>query len=140
MAEADETSPESLTLWRCIGCGAMGNAGECVAACAFKRALVVDAASHADLLEYFVNLHEYNEALRGFAGDVVAETATPAGFERGLADLRLRAKNLLAQAPRENAPQAVPEDERAEIWLCAACGMVEAPRDCLGIYVRRTGD
>ena len=56
MAEVDETSPDALTLWRCIGCGAMGNARDCVAACDFKRAFVVDAASHADLLEYFFNL------------------------------------------------------------------------------------
>jgi hypothetical protein len=140
MAEIDETTPETLTLWRCIGCGAMGNAKDCVAACDFKRAFVVDAASHADLLEYFFNLSEYNEALRGFAGDLVAETATPEGFERALETLRLRAKSLLAHAPREKAAPAVPDDERAEIWRCSACGMVEALRDCLGICVRRTGD
>jgi hypothetical protein len=140
MAEVDETSPDALTLWCCVGCGAMGNARDCVAACAFKRAFVVDAASHADLLEYFLNLREYNEALRELARELAMETATPESFERALPDLRLRGKNLLARAPREKAPQAVPEDERAEIWLCGACGMVEAPRDCLGICVRRTGD
>ncbi len=140
MAEVDETSPESLTLWRCIGCGAMGNARECVGACDFKRAFVVDAVSHADLLEYFLNLNEFNENLREFAREVAAVTATAESFERALPDLRQRAKKLLARAPREKAPQAVPDDERAEIWLCAVCGMVEAPRDCLGICVRRTGD
>lgn len=140
MAEVDETAPETLTLWQCVGCGAMGNAEECVATCDFKRVFVVDAASHADLLEYFLSLSEYNERLREFAREIVAETETAERFERALTDLRVRGKALLAQAPREKAPQAVPEDERAEIWLCAACGMVEAPRDCLGICVRRTGD
>ena len=140
MAEADETAPETLTLWQCVGCGAMGNAEECVATCDFKRAFVVDAASHADLLEYWLNLSEHIEALREFAREIVAETETPERFERALTDLRVRGKDLLALAPREKTPQAVPPDERAEIWLCAACGMVEAPRDCLGICVRRTGD
>ena len=140
MAEADDALPESLTLWRCIGCGAMGNAKECVGRCDFKRASVVDAASHADLLEYFLNLSETNEALREFAREVAVKAATPEGFARALEGLRQRAKDLLARAPREQAPQAVPDDERAEIWLCAVCGMVEAPRDCLGICVRRTGD
>lgn len=118
----------------------MGNAKDCIAACDFKRAFVVDAASHADLLDYFFNLRDYNQALRLFAGKIVAETATSERFERALTDLRLRAKSLLAQAPRGEAPQAVPQDERAEIWRCSACGVVEALRDCLGICVRRTGD
>ncbi len=140
MAEVDETAPETLTLWQCVGCGAMGNAKECVATCDFKRAVVVDAASHADLLEYFLDVSEYNERLRELAREIVAQTETPERFERALTDLRPRAKEALAQAPPEEAPLAVPPDERAEIWLCAACGMVEAPRDCLGICVRRTGD
>jgi hypothetical protein len=140
MAEVDETAPETLTLWQCVGCGAMGNAKECVAACDFRRYFVVNAASHADLLEYWLSLSEYIEALRGLAREIVAEAETPERFERALERLRLRARDLLAQAPPEQAPPAVPPDERAEIWLCAACGVVEAPRDCLGICVRRTGD
>jgi len=141
MAAANETAPpECLTVWRCIGCGAMGNARECLGTCHFKRYFVVDAASHADLLEFQLNLCERNEALRRFARDVATEAATPERFEQALAGLRARAKSLLAQAPSEEAPKAVSPDERAEIWLCASCGMVEAPRDCLGICIRRNGD
>ncbi len=136
----DVATPECLTLWRCIGCGAMGNAKECQGTCDFKRDFVVDAASHADLLEFFLSLSDHNEALHLLARDVVAETAAAERFERALAGLRARAKRLLAEALGEEPPQAVPPDERAEIWLCVSCDMVEAPRDCLGICIRRNGD
>ena len=38
--------PDCLTLWRCIGCGAMGNAAECTGDCDFQRRFVVDAEVH----------------------------------------------------------------------------------------------
>ena len=34
---AQDSYPETLALWRCIGCGAMGNAAECTGSCDFKR-------------------------------------------------------------------------------------------------------
>jgi hypothetical protein len=131
---------EAIALWQCIGCGAMGNAEECQGNCDFKRFFVVGAERHADLLEFFLNLSACNARLRQFAQEIIAETAEAGRFERSLPHWRARAKDLLALAPVEAAPQIVPSDERAEIWLCARCGQVEALRECLGVCIRRAGD
>jgi hypothetical protein len=118
----------------------MGNAAECVGTCEFRRHFVVDVALHADLLGFFLDQSNRNEALRQFANEVLAETETAEGFERAQARLRARAKSLVARPPIENAPQAAPPDERSEIWRCACCGQVEAPKDCLGVCIRRKAD
>lgn len=134
MNQVDESSgPERLTLWWCIGCGAMGNAAECAGTCDFKGHFIVEAGRHADLLDYCFNLADRNEALRQFSSEITAETDDSRRFAHALIRLRSRAKVLLAPAPIEAPPQAAPDDERAEIWLCACCGQVEALRD-LAIY------
>lgn len=135
----DDSNLECLTLWRCIGCGAMGNSAECTGGCDFRRNFVVDAEAHAELLENVLLLQEHAAALRQFVGDVIAATEADR-FEPALADLRVRARQLLADTTNGVRPEAAPEDERAEIWLCATCGMAEAQRNCLGICIRRTGD
>lgn len=135
----DDSDLECLTLWRCIGCGAMGNTAECTGGCDFHRGFVVDAEVHAELLENVLLLRERTAALRQFIGDVIAATEIDP-FEPALADLRLRARQLLAETSNAVRPEAAPEDERAEVWLCATCGMAEAQRNCLGICIRRTGD
>jgi hypothetical protein len=139
--------PDCLTLWRCIGCGAMGNAAECTGDCDFQRRFVVDAEVHADLLESYLGLSERRAALGAFAEDVAAATepapdttAEPGRFQEVLAGLRARAKALLAAAPDGPPAAPAPAEERAEIWLCGSCGLVEAQRNCLGICIRRTGD
>ncbi|MCW2285140.1 hypothetical protein M2323_002940 [Rhodoblastus acidophilus] len=124
--------PETLALWRCIGCGAMGNAAECAGSCAFAKSFVVEAARYADLLEHFDALRARVEALRSWALDLCATE----GFS-ALAGLRSGAKTLLA--PVAAPPLFAGDEEGAEIWRCATCGQVEAFRDCLGVCIRRSG-
>jgi hypothetical protein len=129
----EDSTPETVALWRCIGCGAMGNASECVGSCDFKRLFVIAAARYADLLDYCLNLDERNEALRVLARDLHAETGEDERFARALASLRQRAKALLALGPVAAPPPAACEEEADEIWRCARCGQIEAFRDCLGV-------
>jgi len=136
----EDSTPETVALWRCIGCGAMGNASECVGSCDFKRLFVIAAARYADLLDYCLNLDERNEALRVLARDLHAETGEDERFARALASLRQRAKALLALGPVAAPPPAACEEEADEIWRCARCGQIEAFRDCLGVCIRRTAE
>lgn len=136
----DGFSSGILTLWRCIGCGAMGNAEECIGTCDFKRDFVIDAQSHADLLEFHLNLTERNEALRRFAAELAASTEDLGHFLSASAALRGKARALAAEPPQQARPNPAPDDERMEIWLCRRCGQVEAFRDCLGVCIRRSGD
>ena len=135
-----DSDPETLALWRCIGCGAMGNAAECAGSCDFKRRFVVGVAPYADLLEHGLDLDARNEALRALARDLHAETGEDEQFARALASLRQRAKALLALGTVAVAPPTAWEDEADEIWRCATCGQVEAFRDCLGVCIRRAGE
>jgi predicted RNA-binding Zn-ribbon protein involved in translation (DUF1610 family) len=125
--------PECLTLWRCIGCGSMGNTVDCTGTCDFRRDYVVTAEMHADLMEAAMLAEERAADLRDFAGTVFA---APDGA--ALEALKPRARALVAAAPAIAAPAE--DDGRAEIWRCASCGLVEAQHDCLGICIRRTGE
>ncbi|WP_296712337.1 hypothetical protein [Rhodoblastus sp.] len=141
MADVDDGfSSGILTLWRCIGCGAMGNAAECSGSCDFKRNFVIDAQRHADLLEFHLNLMERSEALRRFVAELAASTEDLGRFLSASASLRGKARALAAEPPLQPRPDPAPDDERMEIWVCRCCGQVEAFRDCLGVCIRRNGD
>lgn len=133
--------PQCLTLWRCIGCGSMGNAEACQGTCAFKRLMVVTAEDHAELLDYFLALSERRDVLHDLARAIAAAAQTEEGFAHSHEALRVEARRLLRAAPEENdPPPPIPPDERLETWRCASCGQVEAQHECLGICIRRNGD
>ena len=136
-----QNGPQSLPLWRCIGCGSMGNFEACVGTCAFTRVVVVSAERHAELLDYFLTLDERLATLRVMAREAVETCAAVEGFAAGYEHLRSEAKKLLQSTPGAlDPPLRAAQDERNEIWLCASCGQVEALHECLGICVRRQGE
>jgi hypothetical protein len=103
--------------------------------------MLVGVEAHADLLEYFLTLSERLDPLRELAREIAAAAETQERFTNSFEALRSQARNLLRPAPEETEPQGVVDpDERHEVWLCTSCGQVEAPRDCLGICVRRNGE
>ncbi|MBV1708169.1 MAG: hypothetical protein KGQ37_13305 [Hyphomicrobiales bacterium] len=138
-APEEPALPDCLTLWFCIGCGAMGNNEPCQGACNFQRLEIVSAAEYARALE------QQDEALSEVAAwtSVLAPLASlPADdhdWESAYRALQARASAALKSA---GAPLAQGDitDARAEVWLCATCGQVEAPQECLGICIRRNGD
>ncbi|MCI4677425.1 septum formation initiator family protein [Rhodoblastus acidophilus] len=133
----------ALVMWRCIGCGAMGNGEACVGACDFKRLEVVDAQDYADLLEGRDEIDEQTARLSELARAVATLTASANDLASEYRALRERARKLLGALDRDVMDLPAPttsEDERMTIWLCSACGQVEAPQDCLGICIRRMGE
>lgn len=131
--------PVCLNLWQCVGCGSMGNSNECTGACAFKRVMVIDVERHADLLEYFLTLSERLDSLRELARQAAAACESEKAFLAGGERLRTQAKKLLQSTPETQEPPIAAE-ERNEVWECTSCGQVEAPRECLGICIRRKGE
>lgn len=140
-----ETSrlPESLVLWRCIGCGAMGNSEPCAGACAFRKLAIVSANEYAELLEGFYTIKEQAERMEAVVRQIAALREVQDDHERAYRKLQLQAREILRSADygetsRQNTVD--PEFEPAIVWLCATCGQVEAPQSCLGVCVRRNGE
>lgn len=128
---------ETLSIWRCIGCGSMGNAAECTGDCTFKKLAVVGVMEHADALaalecavEDELKLSELSAAIARAAG----ENGDP---EKTYRALQHEARTLLRSlvSPEAAAP---PETEAATVWLCGTCGQIEASVPCIGVCVRRS--
>lgn len=135
--------PECLTLWRCIGCGAMGNSEPCAGTCEFRRLEIVSADEYAELLESFTTVTEQAETLAVVAQEIAALVGNSSDHERVYRRLQIRAREILRLAQRgELSRQLVvtPADEYATVWLCGTCGQVEAPQSCLGVCIRRNGE
>jgi hypothetical protein len=137
--EAEQDWPQCLTLWQCIGCGAMGSADECRGTCAFRKLELVTAQQHADLLENYLAATEQTGRLRTLVREIAAGSENGAHFERAYPGLQKRARELL-QLVRQDEIHAARADERATVWLCTSCGQVEAPQECLGVCIRRNGE
>jgi hypothetical protein len=140
---AEGQLPECLTLWRCIGCGAMGNAEQCTGACAYQKLYVVSAEEHAELLENFAAIKRQEQCLEAVVQDIAALTEERSHPESAYRDLQTSARTLFRSLDHEALSSqnlSVPDDERAIVWSCATCGQVEAPQPCLGICIRRNGD
>ncbi len=135
--------PECLILWRCIGCGAMGNSEPCAGACKFRKLEIVSAAEYAELLENFDAIKEQADRLAAVVREIAALGDEQSDYERVYRKLQLRAREILRSADYDETSRqdtVDPEFEPATVWLCATCGQVEAPQSCLGICVRRNGE
>jgi hypothetical protein len=142
-ALAEGNLPDCLTLWRCIGCGAMGSVEQCTGSCAYQKLDVVGAEDHADFLEHFGAINVQARRLEPVVRQIAALGEEHPDHERAYRSLQKSARTLIRSLDHRaiSARNAmVPEDERATVWWCATCGQVEAPQSCLGICIRRNGD
>lgn len=131
-------APQTMALWRCIACGNMGRLRDCTGQCAFRQVIVVEGEAYADLHE----VGETAQALLEAAGPVIAALAE-IGDDGAALEARYDALQTQARAAlREVGPAAAiePTQDRPPVWLCDACGMVEAPQECLGVCVRPVRD
>jgi hypothetical protein len=136
----EQDGPQCLTLWQCIGCGSMGNAESCEGTCNFAKLELVTAQQHAYLLDQCLAVTDQTEQFKTLVREIAAQTENGDHFERAYRSLQLRARRLLHHVRKDENPRAAPADERATIWLCASCGQVEAPQECLGVCIRRNGE
>lgn len=142
-ALAEVELPDCLTLWRCIGCGAMGSVELCTGSCAYQKLDVVGAEDHADLLEHFATIVGQAHRLEPAVRQIAALEEEHPNCERAYRSLQKSARTLIRSLDHgaiSAQNKKVPDDERATVWSCATCGQVEAPQPCLGVCIRRNGD
>lgn len=142
-ALAEVELPDCLTLWRCIGCGAMGSVEQCTGSCAYQKLDVVGAQDHGDFLAHFGAINDQARRLESVVRQIAALGEEHPDQERAYRSLQMSARTLIQSLDHRaiSARNAmVPEGERATVWWCATCGQVEAPQPCLGICIRRNGD
>jgi hypothetical protein len=133
----------TLVLWRCVGCGAMGNNQPCAGACAFRKLAVVSADEYADLLDSLFAIKDEAERLEAVVGEIAGLRDVLDNFEHAYGGLQRLARECLRSANHDETFWRKPVDpdfEAATVWLCATCGQVEAPQSCLGICIRRNGE
>lgn len=144
LAELPEDElPDCLTLWRCIGCGAMGSVEQCTGSCAYQKLDVIGAEDHTELLDDFATIKTQAQSLEAVVRQIAALGEEHRDYERAYRDLRKSARTLVRSLDHgaiSAQNRIAPEDERATVWLCTTCGQVEAPQPCLGICIRRNGD
>lgn len=129
--------PQTVALWRCVACGAMGASAECRGGCDFQRLRAVDAALYADLWESGEAEGALFEACAALLAALSAGDAQT--LERRYPDLRAAARAALAGPEAPSAP-LLDDDDVFEVWRCATCGEAEAPQECLGVCVHPVRD
>jgi hypothetical protein len=135
--------PESLLLWSCIGCGAMGNSQPCVGICDYRKLEIVSAEEYADAFEMVSELMDQIEQLTAMAQLIASVSGDRSNSESTYRSLQARARDLLRSLDTRKMQKyavIISTADRALIWLCATCGQIEAPQQCLGICIRRNGE
>lgn len=138
---ADALSPPRChALFRCVGCGAMGAERDCVDRCDFRRLVVVEAPTYADLWAAREAAQERLDAWRAILTRL-AQIPDGAALRAAYPEMRSQALAALrAIQDAATAADAGEDDERFTLWRCATCGQSEAPQECLGVCVRPVAD
>lgn len=139
-----EGLPDTLELWSCVGCGAMGTFSVCTGACKFAKTEIVAAESYAELLELSLFMREPEQKL-GVVFRRLARVVEGgrSDFETLHREIQTEARDALAtlsETSRAISTVVLADVASSEVWLCKTCGQVDAPQQCLGICVRRNAD
>src|SRR3954467_9690939 len=111
----------TVTVLRCIGCGAIETPQPCLGTCRERRLDLVPADQHAAVVAALAELERALAARRTLLARLVRTS--------DLEPLR---------APARAALRAVAEPvagERLTTWACDSCGRVEAPQPCIGVCI-----
>jgi len=112
----------SLTVLRCIGCGAIETSQPCLGTCIDRRLDLVEGRQHAAAAAALAEL----EAALAASRTLLGRLARAAGWEA----LRAPARAALRVSAE------VVEAETVTTWACDSCGRIEAPQPCIGVCVR----
>jgi hypothetical protein len=124
---------EYFALWRCIGCGAMGNSKPCTGTCDYRKLQLVRSAEYAGLLEEATVVVEQVKSLLAVVERIADLPREGEEMTSSYRFLQNRARDLLrGLVPAQNTPPA----ERALVWRCSTCDQIEAPQECLEICIR----
>jgi hypothetical protein len=107
--------------------------------CDYHKLEVVRSVEYAELLDEAAVIMEHLKMLTALAHRIAGLPKEEGERENSYRVLRDCARNLLRKInPTGKAPQNR-VTERAEglrVWLCRACGQIEAPQTCLGVCIR----
>jgi hypothetical protein len=130
---------EYFPLWRCIACGAMGNSNPCMGVCDYRKLEVVRSVEYAELLDEAAVIMEHLKMLTALVHRLAELPKEESVRENSYRVLRDCARNLLREINPTGKAQQNRVTEPAEglrVWLCRACGQIEAPQTCLGVCIR----
>ena len=130
---------EYFPLWRCIACGAMGNSNPCMGVCDYHKLEVVRSVEYAELLDDASMVMEHLKKLTALVHGIADLPEEESERENSYRMLRDCARNLLREINPTGKAQQNQVTEPAEglrVWLCHACGQIEAPQTCLGVCIR----
>jgi hypothetical protein len=130
---------EYFPLWRCIACGAMGNSSPCMGMCDYHKLEVVRSVDYAELLHDATVITEHLKKLTALAHRIAGLPEEESERENSYRMLRNCARGLLREINPTGKAQQNHVTEPAEglrVWLCHACGQIEAPETCLGVCIR----
>ncbi len=127
---------ETILIWRCIGCGSMGNLAECTGDCALGKLEIVGAMEHAEALFALEDVAEQEGRLVVLL-DAIGRAATEDDPETTYRALQAQARVIAQSAADESGCEAGEKAEPSVVWLCKTCGQIEASVPCIGVCVRR---
>ena len=138
--EAEEYQfPSSLTMWTCIGCGAMGNFQDCSGTCAYRKLEVIGVQEYADLLERLDMVTGQADSLRSLVRLIALFAWEESDAEEFYRSHQHQARSALRAFPPFEHDGATTADS-STVWQCASCEQIEAPRQCIGVCTRRRGE
>ena len=130
---------EYFPIWRCIACGAMGNSNPCMGVCDYHKLEVVRSVDYAELLDEATVIMEHLKKLTALAHRIADLPEEESERENSYRVLRDCAHILLLEinpAGKEQQNRVTVPTESLRVWLCHACGQIEAPQTCLGVCIR----
>jgi hypothetical protein len=87
---------ETITAWRCIGCGKLESPQNCIGVCQDRKVELVDAWDYAEALTRLEAAHERIAKLEALAGKLAHTTPRANAWEASYRALQAEAGRLLA--------------------------------------------
>jgi hypothetical protein len=107
--------------------------------CDYHKLEVVRSVEYAEFLEEATVIMEHLKKLTALAHRIADLPEEESERENSYRILRDCARNLLREINPTGKAQQNRVTEPAEglrVWLCRACGQIEAPQTCLGVCIR----
>jgi Fe-S-cluster-containing hydrogenase component 2 len=126
---------ERLTTSFCIGCHRVDVRETCIAECDERALDLVFASDHEQAVAAMAGARRLIPTLQESVRQILSTTPADGDFEENRRVLRVQARSVLHDV---NALEQTAEVERFPVSHCLACGLIEAPQECLGICVYHT--
>lgn len=93
----DFSHPETIAVWRCIGCGRIEMPATCIGVCQDRKVELVGAWDYAEVVAALEEANERVAALEALAGRLARITPREGAWKASYLALQAEARRLLAQ-------------------------------------------